>query len=114
LSRREEEDACHMRRRIHVVLDHVCLSLLLSRREEEDACHMRRRIHVVLDHVCLSLLLSGGRRRSPRYSRYDDVCDRAPRQCLPWSRRRRRERGGGCMYYNPYHYYVHACFSVCI
>jgi hypothetical protein len=30
----EEEDTCHMRRRIHVT-------------GEEDTCHMRRRIHVI-------------------------------------------------------------------
>jgi len=34
----EEEDTCHMRRRIH--------GGYMSY-EEEDTCHMRRRIHVI-------------------------------------------------------------------
>jgi hypothetical protein len=37
----EEEDTCHMRRRIHVIRGEGYMSY-----EEEDTCHMRRRIHV--------------------------------------------------------------------
>jgi hypothetical protein len=35
----EEEDICHMRRRIYVISG--------GGYEEEDTCHMRRRIHVI-------------------------------------------------------------------
>jgi hypothetical protein len=38
----EEEDACHMRRRMHVICGGGCMSF-----EEEDACHLRRRMHVI-------------------------------------------------------------------
>jgi len=38
----DEEDTCHMRRRIHVIRGGGYMSY-----EEEDTCHMRRRIHVI-------------------------------------------------------------------
>jgi hypothetical protein len=38
----EEEDTCHMRRRIHVIWGGGYMSY-----EEEDTCHMGRRIHVI-------------------------------------------------------------------
>jgi hypothetical protein len=39
----EEEDTCHMRRRIHVIYQpHE-----VRPDDEEDTCHMRRRIHVI-------------------------------------------------------------------
>jgi len=47
----EEEDTCHVRRRIHVMDVAVgvwglkCHQCVVS--VEEDTCHMRRRIHVV-------------------------------------------------------------------
>jgi hypothetical protein len=48
----EEEDTCHIRRRIHVSMS--CFSDPLARfaltnyiYEEEDTCHMRRRIDVI-------------------------------------------------------------------
>jgi hypothetical protein len=46
----EEEDTCHMRRRIHDVVMgmeviYICICLYLSIYEEEDTCHMRRRMH---------------------------------------------------------------------
>jgi hypothetical protein len=49
----EEEDTCHMRRRIHVRGYKSCKGM--KRRvqefakpyEEKDTCHVRRRIHVV-------------------------------------------------------------------
>jgi len=37
----EEEDTCHMRRRIHTEEESY---------EEEDTCHMRRRIHTEEDY----------------------------------------------------------------
>jgi hypothetical protein len=62
----EEEDTCHMRRRIHTythvpydVTMHArtstsgqvskcwCYTLIYMSYEEEDTCHMRRRIHVI-------------------------------------------------------------------
>jgi hypothetical protein len=48
----EEEDTCHMRRRIHVkwgggYMCVYCLVLVQANiYEDEDTCHMRRRIHV--------------------------------------------------------------------
>jgi hypothetical protein len=37
----EEEDACHMRRKMHVISRGGCMSY-----EEEDAFHIRKRAHV--------------------------------------------------------------------
>jgi hypothetical protein len=37
----EEEDTCHMGRRIHVIWGGGYMSY------EEDTCHIRRRIHVI-------------------------------------------------------------------
>ena len=37
----EEEDACHMRRKMHVISREGCMSY-----EEEDAFHIRKRTHV--------------------------------------------------------------------
>jgi len=42
----EEEDTCHMRRRIHVYEHGSFVFYTLAYiYEEEDTCHMRRRIH---------------------------------------------------------------------
>jgi hypothetical protein len=38
----EEEDACQMRRRMHVISRGGCMSF-----EEDDARHVRRRMHVM-------------------------------------------------------------------
>ncbi len=55
----EEEDTCHMRRRIHVTAAAVVLPLHQPEAyvayEEEDTCHMRRSIHVTAAAVVLPL-----------------------------------------------------------
>jgi hypothetical protein len=61
MSYEEEEDTCHMRRRIHVICSLLTVvttfSLSMSYEEEEDTCHMRRRIVTVVTSFSVSIPL---------------------------------------------------------
>jgi hypothetical protein len=58
----EEEDACHMRRRMQIfshILQSICGGGCMSY-EEEDACHMRRRMQIfshILQSICAQYFL---------------------------------------------------------
>jgi hypothetical protein len=78
----EEEDTCHMRRRIHVMtyihIPNGYIAVSGSRGymsyEEEDTCHMRRRIHVMTYmHIRNGYIAVSGSRGYMSYEE-EDTC----------------------------------------